>query len=292
MLRRFSLLFIFMCSCLQMPAAETSHKVVVSIAPYRFFVQQIAGDTVSVQIFVPVGASFHDYEPTPKQIFDACNADLWFRIGESFESRAMQAMQGHQMRVRFVDLRDGVDLIIVDPNSGCGHCSCHANNADLHIWLSPKEVKVQVAAIAKSLSDAYPENKELYRQNLEGMVAKLDALDQEIKTILQPLKKRVMMVGHPAYGYFARDYGVTQLSIEYEGKDPTPRQLTRILDEARKNKIKTVFAQSLYGSKAVNLIAKELGAEVVTLDPYSADYFVMMREIASQVALSSRGLSD
>jgi len=260
-----------------------SHQVIVSIAPYKFFVEQIAGDTVKTNVFVPIGASFHDYEPTPKQVFTAGNSDIWFRVGESFENRAVQALQGHQLHTQFVDLRQGVNLIIVEPGSE-GHCCCHADCADLHMWLSPKEVKIQAQTIAKALIEKYPEHKELYQKNLEKLLQSLDQLDKDISTELAPLKQRIIMVGHPAYAYFTRDYKLNQLSIEFEGKDPTPRQLTTILEKARQAHIKTIYTQKQYGSKAVQLVANELKANIVTLDPYSDDYFNMMRNISKTIA--------
>jgi zinc transport system substrate-binding protein len=92
------------------------------------------------------------------------------------------------------------------------------------------------------------------------------------------------MVSHPAYAYFCRDYQLKQLSIEFEGKDPSPRQLTSVLTRARQAGIKTVFIQMQYNNKGAQLIAKELGAKIVTLDPYAENYFIMMREIASHFA--------
>lgn len=282
MILRFLLFLIFIGATALDAKDLRTHEVVVSIAPYRYFVEKIAGDTLKVNIFVPIGASFHDYEPTPKQVFSASNADLWFRVGESFEGRAMQAMQGHNLHVKFVDLREGVDLITVGPNAGC--CHCHANGADLHIWLSPRQAKVQARTIARALSDMYPEHREIYEKHLDVLLNELNTLDIEITKTLSTLKQRVMMVGHPAYAYFARDYNLKQLSIEYEGKDPTPRQLTIILDEARAEHIHTIFTQKQYGSKAVKLVANELKADIVTLDPYSDQYFSMMREIANRIA--------
>lgn len=260
---------------------KLSHRVVVSIAPYRYFVEKIADKTVEIQVFVPIGASFHDYEPTPKQVFNASGADLWFRIGESFEGRVIQALQGHQMPVRFIDLRQGVELIYVD---SAHQCCCHANGADLHIWLSPKEAKVQAKTIADTLIQTYPENKELYEKNVEKLLKELDQLEKDIQKTLEPLQNRIVMVGHPAYGYFMRDYRLTQLPIECEGKDPTPRQLTTLLKNAREANVKTIFTQKQYGEKAVRLMANELGAKIVVLDPYSDNYFVMMREIADRLA--------
>lgn len=279
----FGLLISAACSAEDNVADVRSHTVVVSIAPYRYFVEKIAGDTAKVIVFVPVGASFHDYEPTPKQVFTASKADLWFRIGESFEGRVMQALQGHQFGVRFVDLRDNVSLIVVDPKDG-HRCCCHANGADLHVWLSPKEAKIQSKAIAKALSETYPEHQKLYQQNLNDLLKSLDELDQYIVKTLSPLQQRIIMVGHPAYAYFARDYNLTQLPIECEGKDPTPRQLTNLLDKARAEKIKTIFTQKQYGEKAVRLVANEIGAKIVVLDPYSDDYINMMHDLADKIS--------
>lgn len=260
-----------------------SHAVVVSIAPYKFFVEAVAGDTVDISLLVPPGASFHDYEPTPKQVLTAATSDIWFRIGESFETRAQAALQYYNPRIQVVDLRDGVDLIVVG-SPGHVNCSCHQGGADLHIWLSVKEVKVQAKHIAEALSSMYPEHKTKYDKNLASLLKSLTDLDQEIRQTLQSVKNRTIMVAHPAYAYFTRDYNLTQLPIEYEGKDPTPRQLHNILLEARAAHINTVFVQQQYATKGATLIANELGAKLVMLDPYSGDYFATLRNIAKRIA--------
>lgn len=261
-----------------------SHVVVVSIAPYQFFVEAIAGETVEVKLLVPPGASFHHYEPTPKQVLDAVNSDIWFRVGESFETRVITALQSHNPQMRIVDLRKGVNLIVVsqaDPNR---HACCHHEGADLHIWLSPAQSKIQAQAIAQAFISMYPEHTHYYEQRLQNLLKSLDDLDQEICRILKPVKNRTIMVAHPAYAYFARDYHLSQLPIEYDGKDPTPRQLTSILEKARESQIKTVFVQRQYGTKGAMLIANELGAKLVVLDPYSGDYFKTLRTIAERIA--------
>lgn len=102
--------------------------------------------------------------------------------------------------------------------------------------------------------------------------------------ILNPLANRTILVSHPAYAYFCRDYNLTQLSIEFEGKDPMPQQLTKILETARDLKVKKIFIQPQFQNKGAKLIAKELDAELITLDPYSEDYFEMMREIGNRIA--------
>lgn len=263
--------------------ATAAPAVLVSIGPYKLFIEKIAGDTVEPILMVPAGASTHTYEPTPKQMIVASRADIWFTIGESFEARALQALQAHNPKMAAVDLRQGVSMINVSPGSGGCSC-CHAHGQDPHIWLSARQDKIQVKTIADALSRRYPENAEYYQKNLEGLLEELDKLDADIVSILKPVQQRTILVSHPAYAYFCRDYGLKQLSIEFEGKDPTPLQLTRVLNEARAEHINKVFVQLQYSSKGARLFANELGAKVIVLDPYSEDFFSSMRQIANAIA--------
>ncbi len=281
-------LFLFLIPTFFLPAIEKtldtrSHSVVVSISPYKYFVDAIAGNTVKVHLLVPSGTSFHDYEPTPKQMANAANSDIWFRIGETFETHAVASLKGHNPRMRVVDLRDGIDLITLSSEGACPHC-IHSG-ADLHIWLSPKQTKTQVKAIAKALIDTYPEHTTQYQMRRDEILSDLDSIDREIADTLRPVRNRTIMVAHPAYAYFTRDYGLQQLPIEYEGKDPSPRQLDRILREAHQKQVKTIFVQKEYGSKGAYLIADQLGAKIETLAPYTGDdYFNSLRNIANKIA--------
>lgn len=282
---KFYFLFLLSCICsssLHAGQSSQSHHVLVSVSPHKFFVERIAGDTITVGLMVPAGTSAHTFEPTPKQMMAASKADIWFRIGESFETRAIAALKCHHPEMDIVDLRDGMAMISADPNSGC--CCCHANSQDLHIWLSARQAKIQAATIARALTRHYPEHALRYQAALEAFNSELDALDAQIATILQPLTCRMILVSHPAYAYFCRDYQLSQHSIEFEGKDPTPYQLNNTLIKARNAHIDKVFIQAQYSSKGARLVAKELGARVVMLDPYSEDYINSMLEIARQIA--------
>lgn len=259
-----------------------SPQILVSVAPYKFFVEKIAGDTVSVNLLVPATASSHTYEPTPKQMISASKADIWFFLGESFETRAINTLKKYSPHMEFVDLRRGVDMITADPHSG--KCCCHAGGQDLHIWLSVRQAKIQAQTIANALIDRYPQHAQPYQKALESFLQELDILDADINELLPATEDRLVLVSHPAYAYFCRDYCIRQLSIEFEGKDPTPRQLDATLNEARRAKICKVFVQSQYSDKGARLIAKELGAKIVSLDPYAEDYLNAMRIIAYQFA--------
>ncbi len=284
----FTALLIFLSSFTGHCLAENEKSipvVLVSVAPDKFFVEKIAGDTVSVNLMVPAGASSHTFEPTPKQMMNASKGEIWFQIGEGFEPRASLALKRFQPNLQLVDLRQGVNLIICNEGEE-GYCKCchHDSAADPHFWLSARQAKIQAVTIANSLSARFPEHKALYEDRLKKFHVELDELDSQIIKILEPLTNRVIMVSHPAYAYFCRDYNIKQLSIEFEGKDPTPSQLTKILKQARENKIKTIFIQMQYNNKGARLIADEIGANVVTLDPYAENFFASMREIAEKFA--------
>lgn len=276
-------------------AAETSSlpnkdipTLLVSVAPHKFFVEKIAGETVKVELMVPAGASSHTFEPSPKQMLNAGRAEIWFQIGEGFEPKATAALKSHHPKMTFIDLRLNLDLIY-DSACGKGHCHhcthhVHADCSDPHFWLSARQAKIQAKTIADALSKQYPNNSELYKERLKAFSQELDTLDQEITKQLSSLKNRTIMVSHPAYAYYVRDYNLNQLSIEFEGKDPSPKQLTTTLSNARKADIKTIFIQPQYNNKGARLIAKEINAKVVTIDPYAENYLETMREITTQFA--------
>lgn len=261
---------------------ERSNIVLVSIAPYRFFVEKIAGNTVQIEMLVPTGASFHTYEPTAKQMIQASQADVWFRVGESFETRALAALKNHRPSMLVVDLRNGLSLIdSADYGHICRHCQ-GGHGEDLHYWLSPRLAESQADAIATALIQVYPERRDEYLNNLNVFIQELRQLDHEIATLLKPLQNRWLLVSHPAYAYFCRDYQLVQYSIEFEGKDPTPQQLTTLIRKAREHHATRIYIQKQYSNKGAKLVATELKAELVLLDPYSENYLDAMREIAEQ----------
>lgn len=250
-------------------------QVLVTIPVYKGFIQKIAGDKVAVNLMVPVGASAHTYEPTPKQVIQASKADMWFTTGEQFETRALKALQAYNPRLQQVDLRQGLALI----QAGHHHCAhCSHSDYDLHFWLSPRLAKQQVETIVKALQARYPQDSQYFAANGAALIRELTDLDNELVGLLgDGSTKRLIIVAHPAYGYMDRDYGIEQLSIEVEGKDPTPKQLTGLVSRAKQIGVKVIYTEPQYPNKGAKLIASQLGVPTVELDPYAEDYFTMMR---------------
>lgn len=275
MIRIFSFIFVFLLQ-LQL----VGEVVLVSIAPYKYMVEAIAGDTITVEVLVPASADMHTFEPTVKQTQMISRADLWFRIGENFERQLLEALQAYRPNLRIIDLREGQDLIMQG-------CCRHHQGADLHFWLSPKMLKNQAKRVAAILGEAYPQNIALYQQNLSAHLERLDRLDQEVDQRLAPLKNRILIVSHPAYGYLAREYGFKQASIETEGREPSPRELTRLMQLVSEVKPRYIYTQVQFNNKVSELIASRFNAKVVYLDPHAENYIDAILMIVSQFALSA-----
>ncbi len=257
-----------------------SHTVLVSINPHKFLIERLAGDIINIVVLVPPGANMHTFEPTPKQVMQASKADIWFRMGEMFEQKALSSLRGTSSRLTVADMRDGMELIC-PPQGSCAHCR---EGCDLHYWLDPALLKQQANKMALILTKMYPEHGDMFNQNLQKLNADLDRLDEDIAALLSPLKNRVFFVSHPAYGYFSKRYELTQIALEFEGKDPKPRQLTHILDIAKENNVQTIFIQKQFNNKGARLVASELGAKLVVLDPYADDLILEMRKIAREIS--------
>jgi len=165
-----------------------------------------------------------------------------------------------------------------------GACQCHAHSFDPHLWLSLSGARVQATTIATALSTLLPDHQVDYINNLQELLKEFRVLEQEVGKALESAKGGMVMMSHPAYGYLCRDYGLKQLSIEVEGKEPTPRQLAQIIEKARRGGVATIYVQRQHSDKGAKAVAAELGVELIVLDPYSADYPSIFREAAAHFA--------
>ncbi|HSX25724.1 MAG TPA: zinc ABC transporter substrate-binding protein [Chlamydiales bacterium] len=286
MLKRIFLIFLCFGCSRNAPQPEPRSKpiVLVSIAPYQFLVGRIAGEGIEVQAVVPPGANPHAFEPTSHQVKEMAEGVIWFRIGEPFEEKILPVLKTKNRELIAYDLREGIQLIEEGHSLGCSHCSM--DHFDRHIWLSPKLAIAQAKAIEGVLSEKFPEKKELFQQNLERLSAELQFLHEEIVALLEPIVERVILVSHPAFGYFCQDYRFEQLSVEYEGKDPRPKHLEQVLQQAEYAEVALALPQ--YNNKGAQLIAERLHVPVHLIDPYSENYFETLRKLAHLIADPSK----
>ncbi|MDF2578387.1 MAG: hypothetical protein K0S74_1871 [Chlamydiales bacterium] len=271
-----------------------THKVFVTINPQKFLVQRIAGDTLQVGLLIPAGVDMHNFEPTPQQILELNQVDVWFRIGESIESKVLEAIKSHKSQIEVVDIQQGLPLISMTASDHHSNHHTHssAEGYDVHTWLNPQLLKEQAITIANSLKIHYPESAILYQKNLEKLLTDIDALHCEIKELLSFAKGKYLLVSHAAFTYFCQEYGLKQLSLEYEGKDPTVKQLSKILDKAHKYQLKLIFVEENSNDKGAYLVAQHIGAKVVEVKPLGFEVLDNLRFIAEKIALEYRSDSE
>ena len=217
-------LFFLLSACLSCTpkSAPPSSKggkplVLVSIAPYQFLVNAIGGSEIEIQTVVPSGANPHSYEPTSAQVSNMLQARAWFRIGEPFEEKIIPILHRYNPELKVLDLRKGI-VLLEEGHMDCHHCSM--DHFDRHIWLSPKLAALQAGEVEKFLTEQFPEKKEFFARNLTSLQSQLLQLDGEILSLLEPVKDRVILVSHPAFGYFCREIILNSSRLNMRAKTP------------------------------------------------------------------------
>lgn len=261
--------------------AEDKLLVFVSIPPQKYMVQQIGQALLDVEVMIPAGADPHIYEPKPRQMVALSKARLYFAIGiQPFENTWLKKLVSSNPEMMLVHTDRGVQKI---PMTTPQHkAERHAGEPDPHIWLSPPLVMKQAQTILNALLEFDPASRTVYETNYQAFVSELQALDAELKNIFAAKQGLQFMVLHPAWGYFAHTYGLKQVPIEIEGKDPKPAQLKELIDYAKHNQIKIIFVQPQFSPRNAELVAKEIGGQVVFADPLAADWSDNLREVAGK----------
>jgi zinc transport system substrate-binding protein len=284
MLRRLSLLAALLL--LGGGAAADPLSIFVSVVPQQTFVSRIGGDHVHVETLVQPGQDPHAYEPTARRIAALSDADLYIRIGVGFENAWMPRLLAANPDLHILDARDGIELRPEsdghDHHDHDGHDD--HGSMDPHVWTSPRRVKIIGARIRDTLSALAPEYASDFEANFDRFAADLDALDIAIRERLSGLEHRRFMVYHPAWGYFAEDYGLEQIAIEREGKEPGARALASLIEQARREGTRIIFAEPQFNSASAEQVASAIGGKVAVIDPLSADYFANLRQVADLIA--------
>jgi zinc transport system substrate-binding protein len=198
----------------------------------------------------------------------------------------MDKIKGINPEMEVFDQSEGVDLI-----RNASHHHAGEKGIDPHIWTSPKAVKKQVQNIGSFLTRLDPANQEDYEENTRQFLARIDSLDRMISSNLQGLEGSSFLIFHPALSYFARDYGLNQISLEHEGKEPSPSRLKEVIERAEASHIEAVFVQQQFSTDEAETLARELNAEVVRIDPLAHNWFDNMKSMSHAIveALKDKG---
>jgi zinc transport system substrate-binding protein len=248
--------------------------VAVSIIPEKTFVEAVCGDIVSVITMIPSGSSPETYEPSPKEMIGFSKALIYFAIGVPVEKESILQQTGD---MKVIYLQDDVAAVYPDRMFAAGE-------RDQHIWLSPKRAKVMIASIAREMSLLDEAHADTYTKNANAYIALLDELDSQISSALEGIKNRKFIVYHPAFGYFAEDYGLEMYALEEEGKEATPQHLQAMLDLAEKENIKVIFYQEEIDSRQSEAFAEEIGGKTMKLSPLAADYIDNLKSMTDLMA--------
>jgi len=255
---------------------EAKKIVAVSVVPEASFVKAVCGDLAEVVTMIPPGNSPENYEPTPQEIQKFSDALIYFSIGVPTEKENIMPNVGDNTKV--VPLQKAVASVYTDRMIG--------ESRDPHIWLSPKRAIVMVETIADEMSNLEPEHKEAYQTNAKEYIAKLEAVDQEIKDALRGVKNRKFVVYHPAFGYLADDYDLEMYALEEEGKEATADRLIEMIDFAREERIKVIFYQAEISEEQAKSFAEEIDGKTIMLAPLAEDYIDNLSRMAKTMAES------
>jgi zinc transport system substrate-binding protein len=259
-------------------------KVYVSIPPLAYFVEWIGAEHVSVETLIDAGNDPHTYEPTPRMMIALSETDVYFSTGMPFEIQLLDKIKGSNPRLVIIETDKGTEK-----NGGTGNIeeSGHdGHGKDPHIWLSPYLIKIQAENILMGLVKSDPENSGSYEENYRSFIGELDFVHENISKSLEPYRGRSFMVFHPAFGHFADAYGLIQIAIEIEGRDPSSRQLEKVIKRSAELDIKTIFIEPQFDRKNAEVVADSINAKVVSLDPLRKNVLENLELIAKAVEKS------
>ncbi len=246
--------------------SESDKKTIyVTITPMQSIVEEITAGDFDVEVIVPKGASPETFEPTPKQVTSFSDAEFIFSTGLiDFEQSLVKRISGD---AEVVNLSKDIELIA----GSCSHGNHqHKHGVDPHIWTSPRALRTMVTNAHDVIMAHYPDSVK-YTEATERLLERIDALDTYCAARIEAAGVEAMMIYHPAYTYYARDYGIDQMAIEHDGKEPSLRQTTALIEKAKEHGVKSIFRQPQYSEDKVRAIADAADAEIITTDPLAED---------------------
>lgn len=249
--------------------------VVVSLGPEVEWVKAVGGSKVDVTLMVPEGSDPHTYEPLPNQLSQVSNAQIYVMMGSSveFENNYIDKIRESSPNMLVINASEGVNLI---PNSA----ENESETLDPHVWADPKNAKLMVNNVYNGLVAVDPADKEYFKNNRDSYLQKLDELDKNTTKLLKDKNNTYILVLHPAFGYMAKDYNITEIGAMINDEEPSPQRIAMMIDTAKKYNITTVYSEPQYDPKFMQSIATQIGGNVVTVNDLDENYLENMENIA------------
>ncbi|MFC2150106.1 metal ABC transporter solute-binding protein, Zn/Mn family [Calditrichota bacterium] len=257
---------------------QARFQVFVGIPPVKYIVDQIGGDLVNVQVLNAEGKDPHTFEPTPSQISALSQTQLYISIGMPFENEIVKKLKAANPQLNIIQADLGIEKRLHAEASLDGHPASY--HTDPHLWLSPFVLESISNMVCLQLTNYDKNNAIVYSHRWQSFVDRLQETHRNLRTRLEPFRGRTFYVFHPSFGYFAEVFGLKQIAIEVDGKQPSPRQVAKMVDLAKSQKVKIIFTQPQFSSRSAELIAKHVGASLESINPLSYDILKNYETIA------------
>lgn len=271
---------------------ESNHiRAYCSILPLVYFAERIGGEHIMIESLVPPGVEPHTFEPTSHQMAAISRADMYFSIGLPFEEILLPKLKDSIKNLVVIDTSAGISRRRLpstghtdDRENHGDHENGHGHGAeDPHIWLSPTLVKLISSHILDSLITFDPGNKDSYKMNYEAFMNDIDRLKKNLTDLFDSDKGKRFLVFHPAFGYFADEFGLQQVAVEIEGKEPSAKQLARLLELLKKENVKIIYTQIQFSQQKAMIIARHLSGRIIAIDPLAEDWLQNIESMAKDI---------
>lgn len=260
-----------MAACLPVAAmAAAPLRVVVSIPPQKWLVEQVAGPAATVTVLADAGQSPENFSPTPRQVADLRGSAAYFCAGVAFELGLLPRLERMPEAPRIAGRRPAAD-----PHGSGG------DEQDPHAWLDPREASAFADTVCRVLSSLRPDDAAAFVRGRDRLQAQLADLDRDLARQLSGCAGREFFVFHPAFGHFAARYGLTQVAVEDHGHEPGARHLAETIDRARAAGARAILVQPQFPRRSAEAFAQAVGARVVVIDPLAPDYMDALRRLAA-----------
>ena len=263
------LLAIFLACWALAVNADTNKQlsVFVSIPPQKYLVERIGGARVRVDVMLKPGQAPETYDPAPRQIAMLATAQVYFRIGVPFERHWLDTIASQNLEMQVVEC-----------------CEQMLKDGDPHTWVDPNNARIIAAQIRNTLSSRDPDGASGYAANYAALIADLDKLDREIRVLFSQRRTDYFIVSHAGWRYFADAYGLRQMALDEYGREKGPRGLAEMVELARREGIKTVFIQAQHPTGTAYTLAKEMQAQVVSIDNLAENYIENLYQVSRLIA--------
>jgi zinc transport system substrate-binding protein len=253
--------------------------VVVSIGPEVQWVNAVGGDKVNVTLMVPPDDDPHTYEPLPGQLKQVSNAKMYAEIGSplEFETNYMGKIEAANPNLLIVNCSQGITLM---PNTA----ENESDTMDPHDWVDPKDAEVMVNNIYLGLVKVDPSDQAYFEKNRDNYEAQLETLDNYTAQTLKDKKGTDILIFHPAFGYYAKDYNLTQIAVMINDEEPSPQRIALLLNTAKADNITVMYNEPQYDPSYMQSIASQVNGKVLTVNDLDENYLQNMRNVANAFA--------